>query len=63
MEIRTITRHEVPELFRILRAAGPHGHREWPLTDEATLMATLDNPRLDPDLQGDGRLGMKTVYR
>ena len=50
MEIRTITRHEVPELFRILRAAGPHGHREWPLTDEATLMATLDNPRLDPDL-------------
>ncbi len=50
MEIRTITRHEVPELFRILRAAGPHGHREWPLTDEATLVATIDNPRLDPDL-------------
>ena len=38
------------ELFRILHAAGPHGHREWPLTDEATLVATLDNPRLDPDL-------------
>ncbi|MXZ02694.1 MAG: GNAT family N-acetyltransferase [Chloroflexi bacterium] len=51
MEIRTITRHEVPELFRILRAAGPHGHREWPLTDEATFVATLDNPRLDPDLR------------
>ena len=50
MEIRTITRHEMPELFRILHAAGPHGHREWPLTDEATLVATLDNPRLDPDL-------------
>ncbi len=50
MEIRTITRHGVPELFRILHAAGPHGHREWPLTDEATLVATLDNPRLDPDL-------------
>ncbi|MXX92349.1 MAG: GNAT family N-acetyltransferase [Chloroflexi bacterium] len=50
MEIRTITRHGVPELFRILRAAGPHGHREWPLTDEATLVATLDNSRLDPDL-------------
>ena len=50
MEIRTITRHEIPELFRILHAAGPHGHREWPLTDEATLVATLDNPRLDTDL-------------
>ena len=50
MQIRTITRHNVPELFRILRAAGPHGHREWPLADEATLTATLDSPRLDPDL-------------
>ena len=50
MAIRTITRHEIPELFRILRAVGPHGHREWPLTDEATLVVTLDNPRLDPDL-------------
>ncbi len=50
MEIRTITRHEVSELFRILRATGPHGHREWQLTDEATLVATIDNPRLDPDL-------------
>ncbi len=50
MEIRTITRDNVSDLFGILRAAGPHGHREWPLTDVATLMATLDSPRLDPDL-------------
>ena len=50
MKIRTITRRNIPELFRILRAAGPHGHREWPLTDEATLAVTVNNPRLDPDL-------------
>ncbi len=50
MEIRPISRDNVAELLRILRTAGRHGHREWPLSDEATLIATLDNPRLDPDL-------------
>ncbi len=50
MKIRTITRNNVPELLKILRSASRHGHREWPLTDETSLMATLDSPRLDPDL-------------
>ena len=50
MEIRTITRSSVGELLGILRAAGPHGHREWQTADETSLLATLDNPRLDPDL-------------
>ena len=52
MEIRTITRADAPELLEILRAAGPHGHREWPTDDETSFMATLENPRLDPDLGG-----------
>lgn len=56
MEIRTITRCNIPVLFRILRAAGPHGHREWPVTDEATLLTALDNPRLDPN-QGRWSMG------
>ena len=50
MEIRTITRGNASELLEIIRAAGPHGHREWPTTDVATLVSTLDNPRLNPDL-------------
>ena len=50
MEIRTITRSSVGELRGILRAAGPHGHREWQTTDEKSLLAMLENPRLDPDL-------------
>ena len=52
MEIRTITRSGVGELLGILRAAGAHGHREWQTDDESSLMATLDNPRLDLDLGG-----------
>ena len=52
MEIRTITRADAPELLEILRAAGPHGHREWPTDDVTSFMATLENPRLDPDLGG-----------
>ena len=52
MEIRPITRADAPELLEILRAAGPHGHREWPTDDETSFMATLENPRLDPDLGG-----------
>ena len=58
MEIRTITRAELPELFQILHSTGPHGHREWPLTDEAIFAATLDNPRLNPD-QGRWSIGYK----
>ena len=50
MEVRTISRGHVAELLEILRAIGPHGHREWPIDDEASLFATLDSPRLDPDL-------------
>ena len=50
MEIRTITRFDVGDLLGILRSVGPHGHREWQMTDEDSLMATLDNERLDPDL-------------
>ena len=50
MQIRTITRKYAPDLLEILRIAGPHGHREWPTSDAAALLATLDNPRLDPDL-------------
>lgn len=50
MQIRTITRKNVPDLLEILRTAGPHGHREWPTSDAVSLLATLDNPRLDPDL-------------
>lgn len=52
MEIRTITRADAPELLEILRAVGPHGHREWPTDDETSFTATLENPRLDPDLGG-----------
>ncbi len=52
MEIRTITRNDVGDLLGILRVVGPHGHREWQTADEASLLATLDNPRLDPDLGG-----------
>ena len=50
MEIRTITRSNVGDLLGILRAAGEHGHREWQTTDETSLMAMIDNPRLDPDM-------------
>ena len=50
MELRTISHSHVAELLEILRAIGPHGHREWPVDDEATLLATLVSPRLDPDL-------------
>ena len=50
MQIRTITRKYAPDLLEILRIAGPHGHREWPTSDATSLLATLDNPRLDPDL-------------
>ena len=50
MEIRTITRSKVSELLKILSVVGPHGHREWPVTNESTLMAMLDSPRLAPDL-------------
>ena len=50
MQTRTITRKSAPDLLEILRGAGPHGHREWPTSDAISLLATLDNPRLDPDL-------------
>ena len=50
MQIRTITRKFAPDLLEILRIAGPHGHREWPTSDADTLLATLDNPRLDLEL-------------
>ncbi len=50
MQIRTITRKHAPDLLEILHIAGPHGHREWPISDADSLLATLDNPRLDPDL-------------
>ena len=50
MEIRTITRSDAPALLEVLRAAGPHGHREWPTNNVSSLIAALQNPRLDPDL-------------
>lgn len=50
MQIRTITRKFAPDLLEIFRSAGPHGHREWTTSDAVSLLAILDNPRLDPDL-------------
>lgn len=52
MLIRTVSRSEVGDLHAILRSVGPHGHREWAVESESSLLATLDNPRLDPDLGG-----------
>ncbi len=49
MDIRTITRNEIADLLQVIRSVGPHGHREWPTDEESDLLATLDNPRLDPD--------------
>ncbi len=52
MLIRTVSRSEVGDLHSILRSVGPHGHREWAVESKSSLLATLDNPRLDPDLGG-----------
>ncbi len=52
MHIRTISRNDVVDLLAVLRSVGPHGHREWATDSETSLLATLDNPRLDPDLSG-----------
>lgn len=52
MHIRTISRSDVADLLAILHSVGPHGHREWTTDSETSLLATLDNPRLDPDLGG-----------
>ena len=52
MEIRTITRSDAPELLEVLRAVGPHGHREWSTETETSFTAMLENPRLDPDVGG-----------
>ncbi len=52
MHIRTISRSDVADLLAVLHSVGPHGHREWATVSETSLLATLDNPRLDPDLGG-----------
>ncbi len=52
MKIRCMTRADVRDLIEILRAVGPHGHREWPTEDETQLVRALNNPRLDPNSGG-----------
>ena len=46
MQIKTVTSDDIGVLLAILTHAGPHGHREWALDGQKSLLAMLDNPRL-----------------